>query len=325
MARTANAAAGLTVVIATHNGAQTLPTTLDSFTRLEEPAGGWKLLIVDNASSDATPKILDGFRPRLPLTVIRQPRPGKNRALNTALAHVEGGLIVFTDDDVVPKPDWLQRLQDSANANPGFHIFGGAIVPRWVRPPVQWVLEESPPGHIFGITPPDWTDGPIPGGCVWGANMAVRAVLFERGLRFNEAVGPTVGNYVMGSETDFNRRAEADGFKCWHVAGAIVEHIIRPHQVEPAWIIRRGFRAGRQMGILEGRGHGKSGWAGPPRFGGVPLWLLRSIVEQSLRAAFYRMTGQQRLWFRSAFAASYSRGVLATMRAAVNQKEPTGS
>ena len=44
----------LTVLIATRNGAATLPRVLASYTQLEPPTGGWKLVVVDNGSTDGT-------------------------------------------------------------------------------------------------------------------------------------------------------------------------------------------------------------------------------------------------------------------------------
>jgi hypothetical protein len=52
----------LTVVMATRNRAGVLHRVLDSFAALEIPRGGWKLVIVDNASTDATPEVLRNSR-----------------------------------------------------------------------------------------------------------------------------------------------------------------------------------------------------------------------------------------------------------------------
>lgn len=42
----------LTVLMATHDGSDTLERTLRAFAALDEPSGGWKLVIVNNASTD---------------------------------------------------------------------------------------------------------------------------------------------------------------------------------------------------------------------------------------------------------------------------------
>ena len=75
----------LTVLIATRDGAPTLPRVLDAYCRLLAPEGGWRLLIVDNGSVDGTAALLDGYTRRLPLRRLHEPRPGKNVALNHAL------------------------------------------------------------------------------------------------------------------------------------------------------------------------------------------------------------------------------------------------
>jgi hypothetical protein len=82
----------LTVLITTYNGAPTLPEVLAAYGRLVPPVGGWKLIVVDNGSTDATPEILESFRARLPLQVLHQVQRGQNAARNTGLPHLDGDL-----------------------------------------------------------------------------------------------------------------------------------------------------------------------------------------------------------------------------------------
>ena len=65
----------LTVLFATFNGAHTLPTVLEAYRNLEEPDGGWKLVVVDNGSTDDTPIILNRFKDLLPLTCLHLSEP----------------------------------------------------------------------------------------------------------------------------------------------------------------------------------------------------------------------------------------------------------
>jgi glycosyltransferase involved in cell wall biosynthesis len=83
----------LTVLMATYNGAMTLPYVLKKYTQLEPPAGGWKVIIVDNGSADQTKEIIATFSRRLPLTYLYEPKQGKNVALNKALPSVSGDLV----------------------------------------------------------------------------------------------------------------------------------------------------------------------------------------------------------------------------------------
>jgi glycosyltransferase involved in cell wall biosynthesis len=130
----------LTVLIATHNGEKTLPRTLESFLDLEDPRGGWHVVIVDNGSVDSTPDIIDSFTARLPLTHLSEPRTGKNRALNAGLASVQGNLVVFTDDDVIADRRWLSSLRACADERPQYAIIGGPVLPKWPAPPDTWIL-----------------------------------------------------------------------------------------------------------------------------------------------------------------------------------------
>ena len=111
-----------TVLLATHNGGGTLPRTLAAFTALRPPRGGWRLVVVDNASDDDTKSIIGSFTGSLPITYLHEARPGKNAALNTGLAHVSGDLVVFTDDDVVPRKDWLVEIRALTDAEPDFAV-----------------------------------------------------------------------------------------------------------------------------------------------------------------------------------------------------------
>src|SRR5690606_12127703 len=44
----------LSVLMATHNGADTIERTLAAMSVMEPPAGGWTLIVVNNASTDDT-------------------------------------------------------------------------------------------------------------------------------------------------------------------------------------------------------------------------------------------------------------------------------
>jgi glycosyltransferase involved in cell wall biosynthesis len=227
-----------------------LPQTLESMARAKPPAGGWKLVVVDNASTDASAEILLVFQSRLPLTALSEPLPGKNRALNRALPLAEGDLLVFCDDDVVVAEDWLERWRMTADSREGFDLFVGLTQPLWPGPTPQLPLTAEQVSIIFGVNE-HMREGPCKALCLLGTNMAVRAALFQEGLRFNEAIGPdSSGNYAMGSETELGRRLEAAGVRCWFSEGPKVGHIVRPRQMQPLAMALRGYRWGRGQAAM---------------------------------------------------------------------------
>jgi glycosyltransferase involved in cell wall biosynthesis len=244
----------LTVVLATRNRANTLPGVLDAFGGLESPRGGWKVVIVDNGSTDASRHVIAGYRDRLPVTYVFEPAIGKNAALNTGLAYVSGDLVVLTDDDIFPRPDWLVQLRAAADSNPTFSIFGGTILPRWETSPRRWILEWVPLDVVYAISAPSLLKGPIDGHYIFGPNMAVRSDIFDAGHRFDPSIGPMASrSYPQGGETEFVLRMTAEGVKTWHVPAAIVHHFIRASQLRPTWILGRAVRFGRGQCRLERR------------------------------------------------------------------------
>jgi glycosyltransferase involved in cell wall biosynthesis len=284
----------LTVLIATYNGARTLSEVLSTYCALEHPDGGWKLVIVDNGSTDRTKDIIAAFRHRLPLTYLFEPKQGKNAALNSSLSSVLGDLVVLTDDDVLPRSNWLKQLRLAANSQPRYAIFGGPILPKWELPAEEWLLTWVPRGPTFSLLRP-LEEGPTDPRLVFGPNMAVRGEIFHSGYRFDEGIGPKGSNYAMGSEGEFLRRLAKAGYKAWHCRDAIVEHIIRSFQMSQEWVLARAIRYGRGQYRLAA----KELPSLPASLLGIPISLLLQIWAQGLRLGGTRLSANREKAFRA--------------------------
>ncbi|MBR9912441.1 MAG: glycosyltransferase [Gammaproteobacteria bacterium] len=296
----------LTVLLATYNGSLTLERSLQKFIELDEPKGGYNLIVVDNASTDSTPKILKEFENKLPLNWLRIERQGKNLALNAGLELVTGDLVVLTDDDILPQKDWLVRHREFANKNPAVDMWGGSIVPHWPFTPSTWILDQVPLGAVYALTDPQLITGPIKPDLVWGANMAVRAEVFRAGHRFNEHIGPAAGEYTMGSEVEFTCRIAQAGYRSWYLREAVVEHIIRPNQVDRNWIVKRAYRFGKSK-------HAKNKQDVDYQknmIKGVPRWKYGALLFCALQSIYYRITGNQAARFKADWDKQYHLGYI---------------
>ena len=270
---TAEGTAMLTVIFATRDRARALPRVLSAFAALQPPPGGWALTIVDNGSRDGTASVVQGFADRLPVTLLQCPDPGKNRALNCALPLVRGDLVVFTDDDVLPAPDWLLALRRAADAHPEATLFGGTVLLEWPAPPPRWLSEDAVNFSVlYGKN--ERPSGPCTFWNIFGANMAIRSAVFAASARFAEHVGPDATDpvYAMGGETELLRRLHRQGHAQWFAAEARVTHIIRPEQLEERWILDRAYRFGFGGRLLLGK----------PRLFGVQRIAYRVAAEASL-------------------------------------------
>jgi glycosyltransferase involved in cell wall biosynthesis len=310
----------LTVLITTYNGAPTLPDVLDAYRRLEPPAGGWKLVVVDNDSTDGTPDILASFRDRLPLHILHQRRRGQNAARNTGLPHVEGDLAVLSDDDAVPSPRWLASLRAAADAQPDFTIFAGPILPRWPSPPPRWLLDWVPLSPTFAVLPPA-EEGAVPARRAFGPNVTLRTSVFADGRRFDESIGPKGHDYPMGAETEFLIRLGEEGARAWHCAGAVVHHIVREFQMSEAWVLERAVRFGRGQYRLEARS-----WTEEPvRILGRPRHLLWRVARQHLRVARARVGRRPDEAFRSRWFLRYLQGQMVEARLMMQRSAATAA
>ena len=276
----------ITVVFGTKNRAKLLNEVLVSYQKLTSPEGGWRLVVVDNGSADTTPETLYAFRAKLPITILRETRPGKNVALNTAISSLagadlsDGSVVAFTDDDAFPWPDRLVQIALAAKLHRESSVFGGRIVPRWESPPPEWVLHRVPKGPVFSLTDESThVEGPIKPGLIFGPNMAIRSEVLREGYRFDEAMGPDgTSNYTMGDETEFTRRLVNAGQKTWYCERAVVEHFIRSEQLRSDWILHRAIPFARgeyRLGVSPSDNQ-------IPHWFGIPRYLYREIVTASL-------------------------------------------
>lgn len=296
----------LSVLLATHNGADTIERTLEAFSRLDSRAGGWELIVVNNASTDDTETRVLKWLDRLPMQYCVEPRLGKSFAMNTALERASGDLIVMTDDDVLPVRGWLTEWRRVADAYPQCGLFGGGITPHFDKTPPAW---RSVPTdfHLLYAKTAGCPEGPMPEAeipvNVFGPNMAIRASVRDDGWRFG--VDFMVGGAgLMGEDSDFVRRLHGAGVGVGFAPGAMVGHIVHNDQLSLIWMMKRFFRHGRTMFLLDEVG-GQDG--GGFKF---PLWRLVRASGKALELSLALLLFRRTRAFALARALSYDLGAL---------------
>ena len=239
----------INVVLSTRNRASLLNGTLLGFTNLNVENLSWKIIVVDNGSSDETPQILQKYSKHLPLVTLKEKRPGKNLALNKALEIVDSEWIVFTDDDIVPDNMWLHELMNATSRWPEHYIFGGAIIPLMPCETPKWIMDidENTKSIAFAKYQHNLNEGPIEV-APFGANLVIHNDVMKK-FQYNENLGPKQNNlsneYIMGGETDLLERLRKQKFEYIYVPSAKVHHVIRSDQLTFQWLCRRYYLAGR--------------------------------------------------------------------------------
>ncbi len=95
---------GISLIIPAYNAEPTLEECLDAC--LAQSRAADEIIVVDDGSTDRTAEIAA----RYPVTYLRQDNRGPAAARNLGARHAAGDLLVFTDSDCVPDPDWLACL-----------------------------------------------------------------------------------------------------------------------------------------------------------------------------------------------------------------------
>jgi glycosyltransferase involved in cell wall biosynthesis len=125
-----SAALMLSLIVCTRNRAAKLWRLLQALQSLEtSPGTGVEIIVVDNGSTDETPEICTlaqtFFGGRLRCFVVA--KPGVGRARNLGLAQARGDILVFIDDDVVPRHDWLRVICNEFRRDPDLALLSGQV------------------------------------------------------------------------------------------------------------------------------------------------------------------------------------------------------
>lgn len=206
----------ISVVIPAHNEEGYLGRCLQALRAQNYPISRFEVIVVDNASTDATAKIARRFGAR----VVAEPRKGVARARQTGFEAAQGEVIASTDADTVVPSFWLARIAAHFETDP---TLGGVYGPvHWLdgrsveqlalRYPATWALRAS---NRLGRSL--W----------WGSNFALRRDVFW------EAGGFPV-DWPSAEDTDLSLR---------------VSHIA-PVRFDPGLIVHASARRTR-----EGWGH----------------------------------------------------------------------
>jgi glycosyltransferase involved in cell wall biosynthesis len=292
----------VSLIICTRNRAAHLRETLEAMRVVELPKGmAVELVVVDNGSTDDTPQIVQSACiSSVTVRRVTEPRQGLDHARNRGLLASHGDVLVFVDDDVRPRRDWLARLIAPLLADEADVVAGGVVLASEVDRP--W-FEACHRGALASTERLEQPDGkPDKPGPMIGANMAFHRRVLERVPAFDPALD--AGALGFGGETLFWHQLKRAGYRAVSRLDAVVEHhpdtsrLDRPSFLEAAWKYGLGrayvayhwhhmtvkrptwhlWRARLRLAYRRLRAFGLS------RPAGVPEWEMRLIDD----VAFYR-------------------------------------
>ena len=96
----------VSVIIPTFNGASRIANCLEAL-RTQSTTRKIEILVVDDGSTDNITTVVGQFPG---IRLIRQANAGPAAARNHGAREAQASIILFTDDDCVPTPDWIEAM-----------------------------------------------------------------------------------------------------------------------------------------------------------------------------------------------------------------------
>ena len=127
----------ISVIVPAYNAAGTLGICLHALNQQTVPRDQYQVIVVDDGSTDETASVAESFD----VQVIRQRNQGPAAARNRGVEAAHGELVLFTDADCEPAPDWVEQMT-AAFADPDVVGAKGTYRTRQREPMARFVQIE---------------------------------------------------------------------------------------------------------------------------------------------------------------------------------------
>ena len=260
----------ITVCICTHNRPHYLRDCLAGLRNQTFAADRFDIVVVDSASTGDVPVQVA----RMVATIgnarlLRLDQPGVSAARNAGAEAARGEFVAYIDDDAVPAPDWVERIQAAIAGGDPPALIGGRILPQWEAPLPPWwparlrgllsIIEYEGQGEYRSAALP-------PGLEPYGANMVVHAPTILALGGFGHQIG-RVGTALQSDEdVELAWRLQAAGHSARYDSRIVVRHQIQAARLTPRWLLSRLYWQGAST-VLTRRLLGEAGavWCELPR------------------------------------------------------------
>jgi glycosyltransferase involved in cell wall biosynthesis len=270
----------LDVVLRTHNRAHLVGAAVESVLAANADGINLRVVIVDNASNDSTPTILaqlaatHGER----ITVLHEPKPGGQHALNAAIARCTAPVIAFFDDDERVDAAWLQVIRREFNDGATEFIAGqcrplwqdGGAPPDWLPAAYGGVLGIIDSAHVRTQFTMSFS------GMLTQGNCAVRRSIFD-------SAGPYPSHLSTAEDRWLHDWLMQNGKIGFYCPDLMIDHIMQADRLSKAYFREWSAREGRDRAACD-------------RLAGTPnplgqLWYWRRIAQDIAVICAAALTG----------------------------------
>ena len=252
MAAAHGSTAAVTIVIPTYRR-PSLASTLRGIAA-QRTTVDFDVVVVDNDPTGSAEAIVSSYADSIagPVRHVVESQSGSAFARNRGIAEADAPVLALLDDDVEPRPDWLDHLvapivEDRADATGGRVVLDPAVT----RP--RWFDEDGIGGYLTSFNLDD-VEREITGReYLVTANAAFRTELVRRTGGFDPALGPRGHVQLVGDDVHVVREVQRLGGRVHYVPDAVVVHELPAGRLRPSWVLRRAWWQGRSDWTVEAR------------------------------------------------------------------------
>ena len=230
----------LSIVVATRSRSAGVRALIEALLRSECASPfDWDVWVIDNNSTDDTRSVVESLVAADPdrIHYCSEPAQGKSFALNRGIRESSGDVVIFTDDDCIPDPHWIENIGREFSVRPDLGIVGGRIE---LYNPLDKPLTIRTWRDRRGLTSASDLFFFIA-----GCNMAIRRDLLTSVGEFDTRLGPGSPKDTVAEDPDFIYRALRMGTKIEYVPDVLVYHNHGRRSELDARVLNRKYMRGR--------------------------------------------------------------------------------
>lgn len=249
-------AEGITVLICTYNGAYRIEPTLQHLAQQKVTLGlPWEILLIDNASKDNVAQVAGEVWQKLgsivSLTVLNEPTPGKDNAMDRGLAVATYQYVVVCDDDNWLDPNYLQQAWQILRANPSIGMLGGRSRGVFEKKLPAWF---DPYKGYYAVGSQNQQSGELPANrFLWGAGTVInrKAYTLLKKANFQRII--TYSQYPAisrGEDVEMCFAVRLTGYKVWYDERLQLSHFMPNERIRWDYLLELTKVSGLMVPII---------------------------------------------------------------------------
>jgi len=225
-----------------------LPKAIKSLINQTLSKNQYEIIVVDNASTDDTKKIIKEFSE---IRYIYEPILGLSQARNTGWKNAKGKYIAYLDDDAIACQQWLEKIVEvfeKTKPMPG--CVGGRINLIFKTPAPIWLSKNMFP-HLGKLSWSKKSTFLRKEEYLGGGNIAFPKNILKEMKGFKINLGRKGNKLLSMEETFLREQIEERGYKSFYHPKILIKHHVLIHRLTKKWFLKRYYWHGASSAVIK--------------------------------------------------------------------------